>query len=147
MWEIHDDNLKSKGSKNKDNDIDININISVDKDGDTCFNKIDRVDVWDDIGHGLNLCDVARGIHDVQSRLDDFGDIRRDERDDRYGRHGLDIGARAGAADALNFEPRRHRDAELPFIDCEWGRLLEANKMNMLDRYAKMGAALKGKEG
>lgn len=158
MWEIHDDNWKSKSHREKDSDVDININVSVDKDGDTCFNKIDRsIGAAAGAEIALNLCDVARGIRDVQSTIGeaskcDFG-VVRNERDEHEGwfdggrdeGHGHYAGGRKG--DDIDFDPRRKRDEEPSFIDCEWGRLLEANTKEMLHKYAKIGASLKGSAG
>ncbi len=156
MSEFHDDIWKGKGSKEKDNgnDIDININVSVDKDGETRFDKIDH-----NIGAAagsvcLNLCDVARGIRDVQSTLDDgrtrdFGAPRGDD----WGGRGSGGGHRghgrgeAHIGDAIDFKPIGIRDKEPGFIDCKWERLLEANKVDMVQRYAKLGASLKGNAG
>lgn len=146
MHEFHDDHLKGKGSKGKDNDIDININVTVNKDGERCFDKTDS-----SIGaaaaagsFALNLCDVASGIRDMRSALDDAspngdwsgrgnggGWLDRDEKDARHKRH----------------DPIGTRDAERGFIDCRWDRLLEANKVELLHNYTKIGAVLKGTQG
>ncbi len=158
MSEFHDDIWKGKGSKEKDNgnDIDININVSVDKDGETCFGKSDR-NIGSAAAAGaisLNLCDVARGISDVKSTLDD-GRLRDFDgpRDDDWGGRGSAGGHRGHGrveghiGDAIDFKPQKGRNEEPGFIDCEWGRLLEANKVDMLQRYAKLGASLKGNAG
>lgn len=174
MHEFHDDHLKGKGSKGKDNDIDININVTVNKDGERCFDKTDSsIGAAAAGSFALNLCDVASGIRDMRSALDDAspngdwsgrgnggGWLDRDEKDARHKRHERDEqheghehqkqrerGAAGRLGDTIDFNPIGTRDAERGFIDCRWDRILEANKVSMLHQYEKIGAVLRGTQG
>jgi hypothetical protein len=168
MWENHDDNWGGKHAKSKDRDIDINIDVNAD--GERHFDNILRAG-GSSVGGiaGLNLCDVAQGIRDVQQELrgggsggifsgirDGIHDGIRDGLRDRIaeGFHdGMrDAGGVIGKGDAdgrggSDFSPPKKRDEEPPYIDCEWGRLLEQNKTDMLHRAAKIGAVLKDAKG
>jgi hypothetical protein len=121
-----DDNLYDKRGKYKHDDDcdnnDVDINITINTDGDRKhfppFGGAAR-------GIDLNLCDVANGIDDV---------IR--------GRSAV-----AGVSGLEEFKKFERKREEPPFIDCEWGRLLEQNKQEMILKSAKLGAALRGSQG
>ena len=134
-----DDNFRGghhkKHDRDCDQDIDININVNVNNDNDWTSRRMGGLlgDHLDRLGDPreprLNLCDVASGIGDIVSSI---------------GRDAAAIGRGAGVAKFNEIEQRRD---ELPYIDCEWGRLLDQNKEAMLLKSAKLSAALKDSEG
>lgn len=81
---------------------------------------------------------VRDGIHD--GIRDAFHDGFSDARE--IGKGLRDASGKGG----LDFSPPKAREGELPYIDCEWGRLLEQNNTDMLHRAGKIGARLKDAE-
>lgn len=130
MWREHDDNLYDKTSKHKhrdDRDIDIDININIDGDRKQ-FPPFGIAGGRRELD--LNLCDVAKGLESVTR----------------------DRSAIGGAAGCSEFkeaikEARVAKKEEPPFIDCGWDRMLNENQHDILQKSAKLGAALKGMQG